>query len=145
MWICGPPYRHSYWKTPKIKGSNNQFRNLNPIIDLDKVLFENKTKTMKGESSHILSWTLIFAKKCHEDSNFRVLKLVAESTDKRTDVWSRPSCIYTQIFSPKKNWFFPHKIYFPKFVWLLFTFILCNFSVLTLKYFQKKFKLIFCP
>ena len=31
------------------------------------------------------------------------------STDKRTDVWSWPSCIYTQIFSPKKNWFFPHK------------------------------------
>ena len=24
-------------------------------------------------------------------------------TDKRTDVWSRPSCIYTQIFSPKKR------------------------------------------
>ena len=41
-----------------------------------------------------------------------------ESTDKRIDVWSRPSCIYTQIFSPKK------------------TFILCNFSVRTLKYFQ---------
>jgi hypothetical protein len=34
-------------------------------------------------------------------------------TDKRPDVWSRPSCIYTQIFSPKKNWFFPHKKYFP--------------------------------
>ena len=31
-------------------------------------------------------------------------------TDKRTDVWSRPSCIYTQIFSPKKKLFFPHKI-----------------------------------
>ena len=25
------------------------------------------------------------------------------TTDKRTDVWSRPSCIYTQIFSPKKT------------------------------------------
>ena len=65
-------------------------------------------------------------------------------TDKRTDVWSRPSCIYTQIFTPKKNWFFPHKKYFPIF-WLLFTFILCNFSVRTLKYFQKYFQLIFCP
>ena len=31
------------------------------------------------------------------------------STDKRTDICSRPSCIYTQIFSPKKNWVFPHK------------------------------------
>ena len=27
-------------------------------------------------------------------------------TDKRTDVWSRPSCIYTQIYSPKKKFFF---------------------------------------
>ena len=27
------------------------------------------------------------------------------STDKRTDVWFRPSCIYTQIFSPKKTVF----------------------------------------
>ena len=27
------------------------------------------------------------------------------ATDKRTDVWSRPSCIYTQIFSPKKTGF----------------------------------------
>ena len=29
------------------------------------------------------------------------------TTDKRTDVWSRPSCIYTQIFSPKKLVFPP--------------------------------------
>ena len=29
------------------------------------------------------------------------------ATDKRTDVWSRPSCIYTQIFSPKKLVFPP--------------------------------------
>ena len=27
-------------------------------------------------------------------------------TDNRTDVWSRPSCIYTQIFSPKKTGLF---------------------------------------
>ena len=27
-------------------------------------------------------------------------------TDKRTDVWSRPSCIYTQVYSPKKPVFF---------------------------------------
>jgi hypothetical protein len=41
-----------------------------------------------------------------------------ERTDKRTDVWSWPSCIYTQIFSPKKtgaskvahNW--PRPFYF---------------------------------
>ena len=42
--------------------------------------------------------------------------------------------------------FSPINKYFPKFFWLLFTFfILCNFSVWTLKYFQKNFKLIFCP
>ena len=32
--------------------------------------------------------------------------LSTKCTDKRTDVWSQPSCIYTQIFSPKKNVFF---------------------------------------
>ena len=36
-----------------------------------------------------------------------ILNLVAgdqvSPTDKRKDVWSRPSCIYTQIFSPKKT------------------------------------------
>jgi hypothetical protein len=52
---------------------------------------------------------------------------------------------FTFKFLALKNWFFPHKKYFPKFFWLLFTFILCNFSVPTLKYFQKKFKLFFCP
>ena len=50
------------------------------------------------------------------------------TADRRTDVWSRPSCIYTQIFSPKKTGF-------PKKFRLLFTFILCNFSVQTLKSF----------
>ena len=30
---------------------------------------------------------------------------VHKFTDKRTDVWSRPSCIYTQILSPKKTGF----------------------------------------
>ena len=30
-------------------------------------------------------------------------------TDKRTDVWSRPSCIYTQIFSHKKCFLTPKK------------------------------------
>ena len=49
-----------------------------------------------------------------EEQNAKVIQ-VNISTDNRTDVWSRPSCIYTQIFSPKKNWFFPHKKYFPNF------------------------------
>ena len=53
--------------------------------------------------------------------------------------------VFTPKFlAPQKNYFFPHKKYFPKFFWLLFTFILCNFSLQTLKYFQKNFKLFFC-
>ncbi len=31
---------------------------------------------------------------------------VSTVTDKTTDVWSRPLCIYRGIISPKKNWFF---------------------------------------
>jgi hypothetical protein len=34
---------------------------------------------------------------------------VLKTTDKRTDVWSRPSCIYTKNFSPKKTGFLPIK------------------------------------
>ena len=67
------------------------------------------------------------------------------TTDKRTDVWSRPSCNYTQISSPKKPWFFRLRKYFPNLFCLLFTFILCNVSVQTLIYFKKFFELIFCP
>ena len=55
-------------------------------------------------------------------------------TDKRTDVWSRPSCIYTQIFSPKNNWFFPHKKILPKISLTFFTFILCNCAEATIFY-----------
>ena len=43
-----------------------------------------------------------------------------------------------KILALKKPGFFPHKKYFPKILWLLFTFILCNFSVRTLKYLKKK-------
>ena len=53
--------------------------------------------------------------------------------------------VFTLKFLALKNWFFPNKKYFQIFFWLLFTFILCNFSVQTLKYFQKNFKLTFCP
>ena len=33
-------------------------------------------------------------------------EIILPPIDKRTDVWSRPSCIYTQIFSPKKKLLF---------------------------------------
>ena len=42
------------------------------------------------------------------------------STVKRTDVWSRPSCIYTQIFSTKKSGFSPIK---NTFQFILFIFV----------------------
>ena len=47
-----------------------------------------------------------------------VIKFVEEwvgNTDKRPDVWSRPLCIYTQIFSPKKTCFSPIKNTFQNF------------------------------
>ena len=44
-----------------------------------------------------------------------------------------------------KNWFFPRKKYFLKLFQPFFTFILCNFSVQTLQYFQRNFKLLFHP
>ena len=52
------------------------------------------------------------------------------NTDKRTDVWSRPSCIYTQIFSPKK---WVHVFGVKKKFKFFFKRVLCNFSVQTLK------------
>ena len=54
-------------------------------------------------------------------------------TDKRTDIWSQPSCIHTQIFNPKKTGFSPHKYISQISCWLLLTFNLCNFSVWTSK------------
>ena len=53
--------------------------------------------------------------------------------------------VLTLNFLALKNWFLPCKKYFPNLFLLLFTFILCNFSVLTLKYFHKNLNLIFCP
>ena len=56
-------------------------------------------------------------------------------TDKRTDVWSRPSCIYTQIFSPKKVVFHVFGVKKNSKHFFDFFFIkrlLCNFSVQTL-------------
>ena len=58
-------------------------------------------------------------------------------TDKRTDVWSQPSCIYTQIFSPKKL-VPPIKNTFQIFFDFCLPLVLCNFSVRTLQYFQRK-------
>ena len=45
--------------------------------------------------------------------------------------------VFKLRFIALKKLVFPHKKYFPKFLKLLFTFILCNFSVRTLTYFQR--------
>ena len=50
---------------------------------------------------------------------------------------------YIEIFSPKKTGFSPVKNTSLNFLWLVFTFILCNFSVQTLQYFQKTSNLFF--
>ena len=40
---------------------------------------------------------LCFLKKISDQTAAAIVEV---ATDKRTDVWSRPSCIYTQIFPP---------------------------------------------
>ena len=54
-----------------------------------------------------------------------------------TEDWSEGLSTYIEMFSRKKNWVFPRKKYLPNFFWLFFNFILCNFLVRTLQYFQK--------
>ena len=57
---------------------------------------------------------------------------IQQSTDKRTDVWSRPSVIYIQTFSRKKNWFFQF--------FLTFDYLYCmQFFCADPKIFSKKF------
>ena len=73
-------------------------------------------------------------------SQYHMIQGSREIIDKRTNVWSRPSCIYTQIFRPKKTGFSIIINTFQKTFDFFFTFILCNFSVRTLKNFQKKLK-----
>ena len=58
-------------------------------------------------------------------------------TDKRTDVWSRPSCIYTQIFSPKKPGFSPIKNTFQKILTFVYLYSMQLFSA-DPKIFSKK-------
>ena len=51
----------------------------------------------------------------------------SETTDKRTDVSSRPSCINTQIFSPPKI-VFPHEKYFSIFLSFVYLYSMQIFS-----------------
>ena len=101
------------------------------------------TQYLLGFDQQTLKLVTIFAHLCLIMSitmgRIRFWRSIVFVTDKRTDVWSRTSCIYTQILA-LKNYLFPHKEYFHIFFWLLFTFILCKFSVQTLpKTFSKNF------
>ena len=142
----------------RTKLSVNFIHTLQIIFELEKTIswltnFFTQINHLDCQKSYFSSkplWKSVFGsqfaiRQCNGGVSRALDYLIMANTDKRTDVWFRPSCIYTQIFSPKKNWFFPHKKCFPIFFWFLFTFILCNFLVRTLKYFQKNFKLIFCP
>ena len=65
-----------------------------------------------------------------------------------TKIWEQMSGPDLHVFTLnflalKKLGFSPHRKYFPKLFWLLFTFILCNFSVQILKYFQENLSLLF--
>ena len=70
-----------------------------------------------------------------------ILNLVAgdqvSPTDKRKDVWSRPSCIYAQIFSPKKTGFPPIKNTFQNLLTFVYLYSMRLFSA-NPKIFSKK-------
>ena len=53
--------------------------------------------------------------------------------------------VFTLKFLAWQKLDFPHKKWFPNSYRLLFTFVLCNFSVWTIQCFQKTLKLIFYP
>ena len=57
-----------------------------------------------------------------------LLKTIAFTTDKRTDVCSRPLCSNSGIFSPKKNWFFWDKIFFQNFFRKILTLFYATFQ-----------------
>ena len=64
-------------------------------------------------------------------------------TGKRTDVWSQPSCIYTQIFSPKKPGFSPIKNTYQFFFDFYLPLFYPTFQCGPYKIF-KKIRFIFC-
>ena len=66
-----------------------------------------------------------------------------KSTGKRTDVLSQTSCIYTQIFSPKKTGFSPIKDKFQNFFEFVYLYYMQLFSA-DPKIFSKKIY-YFCP
>ena len=60
-------------------------------------------------NSHFPGRCALRVSSCHT----QLVSVILLPTDKRTDVQSRPLCIYTQVFSPQKTWFFPHISQFP--------------------------------
>ena len=136
-----------HFKNYPIKKIKLKFSKWHEEVPLKTKLFLGPLRQASGQKAntvHSFQWFILPSGFCYvidmfgKKTCFCYPCLSIESRDKRTDVWSRPSCIYTQIVSPKKNWFFSHKKYFPKIFWHVFTFILYNFSERTLKYFKKK-------
>ena len=117
----------------RTKLSVNFIHTLQIIFELEKTIswltnFFTQINHLDCQKSYFSSkplWKSVFSsqfalRQCNGGVSRALDYLIMANTDKRTDVWSRPSCIYTQIFSPKKDWFSTHKKYFPNF---FFTFV----------------------
>ena len=116
---------NNIWTRKNYQLTNRFFTQINHL-DCQKSYFSSKLlwKSVFGSQSAI--------RQCNGGVSRALDYLIMANTDKRTDVWFRPSCIYTQIFSPKNSVFFMfsgskkiRNFFFIKRV-------LCNFSVRTL-------------
>ena len=75
-----------------------------------KFFLLHKTPNCNFEPTIIFISSLILLKaKDYASFSGQHIKVTFLTTDKRTDVWSQPICIYTQNFSPKKLVFLPIK------------------------------------
>ena len=94
--------------------------------------FWNDTIILNQGKSGVYSQVIRYPKITNTDMSYLA------TPDRRTDVWSRPSCIYTQIFRPKKTGSSPIKKYFSKHLIFVYLYFMHLFSV-DPKIFLKKF------
>ena len=105
----------------RTKLSVNFIHTLQIIFELEKTIswltnFFTQINHLDCQKSYFSSkplWKSVFGsqfaiRQCNGGVSRALDYLIMANTDKRTDVWFRPSCIYTQIFSPK-NGFSPIK------------------------------------